>query len=472
MLLSIVEFVAHFHPLLVHLPIGILLIGLLLQWLSSKQKNNQLQQAVPIVFLWGAITALASCVTGYLLSINDDYDQTLVNWHQWMGISVAFISWILYAREKNDRIIINKKILSVGLLVLIIITGHLGASLTHGPDYLTKPLADIFRKDTVSYIVIKPIPNVQEALAYNDIIKPILQTKCYSCHGANKQKGKLRMDDELMLMKGGKDGKVIEPGNADNSKMIKRLLLPADNEDHMPPKEKPQPSESQIALLHWWINFGADFTKKVKDINQPDKIKPLLLALQKTPEVKIGFTEIPANPVDKADDNIVGKLKQKGIVVLPVAQSSHYLMADFVTDSLINNETLQLLLSIKKQLIWLKLGYTNLSDTNMNSIAQLSDLTMLSLEHTVVSDNGIGKLMKLQNLRYLNLVGTKVTAQGILQLSGLKLLRSLYLYQTKVNKADWAALQNKFPKTKIDSGSYSVPTLATDTMEVKAKKEY
>ena len=48
--------------------------------------------------------------------------------------------------------------------------------------------------------IIKPIPNVQEAYVYSDVIKPILQTKCYSCHGVNKQKGKLRMDDSVMLM--------------------------------------------------------------------------------------------------------------------------------------------------------------------------------------------------------------------------------------------------------------------------------
>ena len=130
--------------------------------------------------------------------------------------------------------------------------------------------------------IIKPIPNVQEAYVYNDVVRPILQTKCYSCHGVNKQKGKLRMDDAVMLMKGGKDGKVIEPGNADSSELIKRLLLPVDNEDHMPPKEKPQPSESQIVLLQWWISQGASFVKKVKEVDQPDKIKPFLLALQKT----------------------------------------------------------------------------------------------------------------------------------------------------------------------------------------------
>ena len=70
------------------------------------------------------------------------------------------------------------------------------------------------------------------------------------------------MDDSLKLMKGGKDGNVIEAGDADASEMIKRLMLPVDNDDHMPPKEKSQPTEQQIALLHWWISNGAAFDKR------------------------------------------------------------------------------------------------------------------------------------------------------------------------------------------------------------------
>ncbi|MDP4261414.1 MAG: c-type cytochrome domain-containing protein [Bacteroidota bacterium] len=470
MLASIIEFIAHFHPVLVHLPIGFLLAGLLLQWLSGKDKYVSLRPAIPVILLGGAVGATISCITGYLLSVSDDYDLVLINWHQWMGISVGIISWFVWLKQRNSGKPFSKTILSVVLFLLILVTGHLGGSLTHGSDYLTKPLGDIFKGDSIPATVIKPLPDVQEALIYENIVRPILQTKCYSCHGANKQKGKLRMDDTLMLMKGGKDGKVIISGNAGNSEIIKRLLLPVDNEGHMSPKEKPQPSENQVALLYWWINNGASFTKKVKETDQPDRIKPVLLALQNEPEVKSAVTSIPAKPVKKADDKMMEQLKRKGIVVLPVAQNSNYLMADFISDTLITNDDLRLLLSLKEQLIWLKIGNTNLNDTDMTLISQLHNLTRLSIEHTVISDKGIIQLKSLQKLQYLNLVGTRVTAAGVLQLKEIKTLLSLFLYQTNVSKADWPALQNAFPKTQVDSGGYSLETLPTDTMEVKAKK--
>jgi hypothetical protein len=172
--------------------------------------------------------------------MGDDYDKTLVSWHMWIGVATALVSLMLYAKEKNPQFGVNKTLLSLGLLVLVFVTGHLGGSLTHGSDYFTQPLTG--GSDSSSSAVIKPIANVQEALVYNNVVQPILQTKCYSCHGANKQKGGLRMDDTTRLMKGGKDGVIILSGKGDESELIKRMLLPKDDDDHMPPKEKSQPT--------------------------------------------------------------------------------------------------------------------------------------------------------------------------------------------------------------------------------------
>jgi uncharacterized membrane protein len=472
LLLSISELIGHFHPLLVHLPVGILLIGILLQWLSYAEKYKILRPAVPVILFFGMISAMCSCITGYLLSISDDYDKTLVNWHQWMAIVLALVSILLYLKIRYPRWVISEKVLSLTLILLIFITGHLGGSLTHGSGYLTKPLADIFIRDSVPDVIIKPVPNVQEAYVYSDVIQPILQTKCYSCHGPNKQKGKLRMDDSLMLLQGGKDGKVIEPGNANKSVLIKRLLMPVDNEDHMPPKEKAQPTENQIALLEWWITHGASFEKKVKEIDQPERIAQVLFALQKVNDIEKQSMGIPEAKVEKADGSIVEKMKQHGLVVLPIAQNSNWLKVNFVADTLINNEDLEWLLALQKQLIWLKLGHTNLNDTNMAVIAHLKNLTWLSLEFTKITDKGLEAIQSMQNLQYLNLVGTRVTANGVLKLKNLKFLRSLYLFQTNINKIEWTELQKAFPKTIIDSGGYSVPLLKTDTIVVKVKKEY
>ncbi|MEO8765673.1 MAG: c-type cytochrome domain-containing protein [Ginsengibacter sp.] len=471
MFLTITEFFGHFHPLIVHLPIGILLIALLFKWLPANAKYQAFKPVVPFLLLCGMVSAIFACITGYLLSISDDYNETIVGWHKWMGITVAVTSILLYAKEKNIQVLRNAKFLSLALFILIMITGHLGGLLTHGSDYLTRPLADIFENEKAANTVIKPVPDVQQAVAYSEVIRPILQTRCYSCHGPNKQKGGLRMDDSLKLLKGGKDGIVIDLANVDSSEMIKRLLLPVDNQDHMPPKEKPQPTESQVTLLHWWIANGANFTKKVKDLHQPEKIKPVLLALQDAPVIENKLSFLPVTPVEKADTSTIDKLKDHGIIVLPVADGSNYLSANFVTDTLVRDADIDLLLSLKKQLVWLKLGFTELNDEKLAKIGQLHNLTKLSMEHTAVTDNGIQQLRLMKKLQYLNLVGTGVTDKGLLQLKDLKELHSIYVYLTKIVAGDWQTLTNAFPQAKIDSGGYMVPILASDTTEVKVAKK-
>src|SRR5207302_10380051 len=90
------EFFGRFHVVLVHLPIGILLLACVFQWLERKPKFYSLHVATQIAFMVGMICAILSAITGYLLSRGGDYDEDLVTAHQWMGISVAIVSVVMY----------------------------------------------------------------------------------------------------------------------------------------------------------------------------------------------------------------------------------------------------------------------------------------------------------------------------------------------------------------------------------------
>lgn len=468
-LLTITEFIGRFHPVLVHLPIGVLLMAILLQWLSRWEKYKVSQSVLKIMLMFGMLSALLSCITGYLLSRNGEYEEGLVSLHMWMGIGVTVGSfWLLLKVGRVQHDIVYKALPAV-LLVLILMTGHLGGSLTHGSNYLT---AALFNDSQEATAVQKPVANVQEAAVYTDVVQPMLQTRCYSCHGPNKQKGGLRMDSPEFLIKGGKNGAAITGGKAEESELIKRLLLPREAEHHMPPKEKPQFSEKQIALLHWWIDQGADFQKKVKELPQPENIRPVLLALQGggNAEKKVA-DPVPATPVEPADPKAIKVLSDKGVVVLPVAQNSHYLMANFITAVDISNKDMALLLPLKKQLIWLKLGNTTVTDEALASVSQCKNIMVLDLNNTRISDKGLGFVKSLDSLQTLNLVGTKVSAPGLLQLKSLQRLQSVYLYQSHVNKSDWAMLKKALPKTYLDSGGYSLAFIPTDTMQVLPGKK-
>lgn len=465
-ILSITEMAGPFHPVLVHLPIGILLLAVTLQWLTKKEKYKAIQPAVSVAYLLGFAGAAFSCLTGLALAEAGDYDEATLNLHKWMGISVAVLSLAGYFLSTKKIEAAVKKITAIAIFILITVTGHLGGTLTHGEGYLTKAFNT--GTDSSNIAVRKPIANIQEASVYEDVIHPMLQVKCYTCHSAAKQKGKLRLDAKEWMLKGGEDGAVLVAGNPGESEIYTRLLLDPLDEKHMPPKGKSQLSEKEISLLHWWISNGHPFDKKVADLIQTEKIKTALVSLQAAGIAKKTTPAIPQTPIDKAPLSAIQSLQQAGVIVLPVAENSNYLSANFVSLQKTDAKTIALLAPIKKQLVWLKLAGAALSDTALKVIGDCSNLTRLNIEHSTVTDKGLAFLLPLSGLQYLNLVGTGVTAKGVGQLSRLQQLQNLYLAQTAVGNADWAALQEAFPKTRLDSGGYQLAFYATDTMVLKA----
>ncbi len=84
-------------------------------------------------------------------------------------------------------------------------------------------------------------------------VRPVLAEHCYSCHGAKKQKGELRLDSREAILKGGDIGPVVVPGKPDESSFIKSIRH--DGDSKMPEKEDKLP-EPQIAALAEWVRMG------------------------------------------------------------------------------------------------------------------------------------------------------------------------------------------------------------------------
>ena len=133
----------YFHPLLVHLPIGFLLLAILIDLLAYRSAFVQYRAAVPMTLFLGFVAALLSCVTGYLLASSGDYDFSSLQTHQQAGWIVAGTSggiWLLNAvffRKQNQAGSRWMSALLLALGGLIAYTGHQGGSLTHGSDYLS-----------------------------------------------------------------------------------------------------------------------------------------------------------------------------------------------------------------------------------------------------------------------------------------------------------------------------------------------
>jgi hypothetical protein len=106
-----------------------------------------------------------------------------------------------------------------------------------------------------------PPPSTKTGVTYANDIKPIFDASCIKCHGAEKPKGKLRLDSLEGVLKGGKDGKAVEPGNSAKSALVQNVAHLGDEDDFMPPPKNKlglkQLTPEQIGLIRAWIDQGA-----------------------------------------------------------------------------------------------------------------------------------------------------------------------------------------------------------------------
>lgn len=300
----ILQLLGRFHPLLVHFPIGLLVVALFMELFSIGGKRKGLREGTHLMVYLGAIFAVFSALFGWLLRTQDDYTGDLVDNHQYTGIATAALAtitvFILRATLKGK--LSDFRAYRAGLIitvVLLAIAGHLGASLTHGEDYLTSVfpgnkevydnskglalLAELNKTDSIT-------ETQQDRL--NLEVRAIFAHNCYQCHSENKSKGELVLENKKGVFKGGESGEVIVTGKPEKSELYRRIILSPNNDEVMPKKGKVL-KDNEIALIKLWIQNGAHWS------DQALKIFPEAeLALEK-PELPES-DEI--NPVDKLID--------------------------------------------------------------------------------------------------------------------------------------------------------------------------
>ena len=273
-------------------------------------------------------------------------------------------------------------------------------------------------------------------------IRPIMADSCYKCHGEKKQKGKLRLDSLEAFQAGGKDGKVVIAGNPEKSDLYRRIILPKDDDDVMPPEGDPVPKE-KAALIKLWIAEGASFGDWKTDVG--------------TAVAGADSSAGPAEPVlptvPVADPGTMSKIRQTGALAMPLAQNTNLIEVDLnLVGDHIEDGQLADLGPVSEQVAALNLARTKITDDGLKAVEPLKNLRRLHLENTKIGDAGLTHLKGLATLEYLNLYGTQVTDSGLEQLTGLKNLKALYLWQTKVTPSGVETLKKALPKCEINTG--------------------
>ena len=205
-------FLGRFHPIILHLPIGALMVLLLMEIINKFRPKLNLDAACKILLWFSVLSIIPTITLGFLLASSGSYDDELLNFHKWLGWFTALICvWLVVIRQKKSRQSNTGQsrfyyfFLSINV-ALLSLAGHYGGYLTHGEDYLTKymPLAmkNFLNIDNVKdqYLAINTeIDSAsKEALYFKNTIRPIVETYCFECHGQKKQKGEMRLDTCLL----------------------------------------------------------------------------------------------------------------------------------------------------------------------------------------------------------------------------------------------------------------------------------
>src|SRR5690606_5297383 len=139
--MDFVYFLGRFHVLVLHLPIGFIVAVVLLEWLSRKERYQNLQGALP--FLWGAtaVSALATVLLGYFHFAEGGFDGPSGTRHRFFGTVFAVLATgvaVLRSSRFAQQYAPVFLPASAVLLLLVFITGHYGGNLTHGSTYLVE----------------------------------------------------------------------------------------------------------------------------------------------------------------------------------------------------------------------------------------------------------------------------------------------------------------------------------------------
>ncbi|MGF1558785.1 MAG: c-type cytochrome domain-containing protein [Flavobacteriaceae bacterium] len=431
--LEFTTFLGRFHPLFVHLPIGFILLAILLEWWESFNKTQNPSQLIPVAWFIGGLSAFAAAICGWYLGETGLYEEENLFLHRWLGVflvPISFIGWWI-KRKPNEYPKQVQNGFNILLIVLLSIEGHKGGNLTHGETYLTEFAPEPIRKllgGAKDSTLVSTFVEPDSVIIYHQLIAPIFEVKCISCHGNEVKRGALNMSHPDSMQLGGDGGAVLVKGSAAQSELFRRITLPQKNNKFMPPTPNVL-TYDEIKTIEWWIEQGASFEDRVSDVKVPDNMKPLLLRrFGLNTEKRPWYEKVQLAALDSAH---LINLRRNGFTLKTLGGKNQLLDVSYSGTNL-SAEKMALLEPASKHITWLSLSETNLENEWLSIVSDFSNLTRLELDRTSISDEGIGYIKGLHHLEVLNLYASKVTDSVLPSLGQMPKLRRVYLFETNV----------------------------------------
>lgn len=463
---SWVEVFGRLHPLLLHLPIGGLVALALIEAAAGLRRRRAALETTRILAWFSAASAVVAAGTGYVLNLGGGYASDGVTVHLWLGLATAasaVATAVLRAlKEKHGAYLA-----ALGVTVVVMIpAGHYGAVLTHGAGFLLAPLQAPSRAD----VNVNPPPRgegadpwsaapavavASDAATFDRDIAPVFLSRCAACHGETKTKGDLALHTREAILAGGESGPLYVVGKPEESELLRRLGLPEDDREHMPPEGKPQLLVHEKALIAAWVAAGAPFDAEFKRPVSPVAAEPAAEAgTAKTPEPaaeRVQRVTAETEPESEAPAQALAELKENLIHVAPVSAETALLWVDFAAaaPSIDDAGITRLLEPLRDHVADLSLARSAASDAVAPLLGSMSRLQRLDLRGTRLTDAGAAELSRLDRLEELNLAQTAVTDASVDALMKMRSLKRVHLWRSGVNAESVARMQAARPELTI-----------------------
>lgn len=424
---SMVAWLGRLHPLVLHFPIVLLLMA---------AGIGLLNQIVPRLLLTVAtLSALITAITGFFLGTESAPKAELLFWHQWMGAGVALLAVLWYWISTNH---LQQTYLVRGIqlvvIVLIGLTGHYGGMITHGEDFLALPNSNRTEK----------IP--ENPLIYEHIVHRILDKNCIACHNPNKKKGELLMNSIDALIEGGESGASIVVGDPGSSELIRRLHLPMENEEHMPPEGKKPLSQDEIRILERWISLGASDTLRLEHLDNTD---PLVGMVRKMMD---SGTENKWANLSKVADTTLQNLASDYVTIRRISGNSQALSVSVFLPPNYSSKNITRLQRIANNIVELDMSGVPIGEEEMAFVAQCQNLEWLEVDRTPITDLEFDRIKSLSKLRVIKAYETAITDKSVAILKDFNNLQSLYIWETQITEGGLLELKEALPNVQIVRG--------------------
>lgn len=450
MLIEFLDFLGSLHPLIVHLPIGIVLLTIAID-VFMRNKNNSVHRVITMGWFFSFFSGLLAALFGWFLGDNGYYFESQINIHRWSGVAfvgLCFIIWLLRYINFRFSKSFNRSV-NLTTILLLMITGHFGGEMTHGQNYLFENLPYVQKKISVIPLSEAKRSETDSLFVFEDLVYPVLEEKCMACHNQNRAYGGLNMSALETMVKGGNSGAGIQNGKPFESLIYKRVSFPHDHPKFMPPSGVPL-SYDQIATLEWWIDNGAEKQMPVTLARNDAKIQRLM-------ELQYGLdlrektyleTLVLASPTPEELKTIQGE----EYIWRFLNPEQSFLDLKFTKKKIETNDLLKIQ-SIKKNVTWLNLTDCMLNDNHLSYLSDFPNLTRLKIQkNPLVTNKGIEALQNLENLTELNLYGTRVSNAALNTLGQMESLKKLFLWNTRITAKAIADFKAQHPDVEVIAG--------------------